>query len=48
MKILIEGYFIDYEIQLAKALSKREDTVLVLPFFQLAEEFQEMANDQFE
>ena len=48
MKILIEGYFIDYSIQLAKALSKREDTVLVLPFNQLAEDFREMVNDEFE
>jgi len=48
MKILIEGYFVDYEIQLAKALSKIEHTVLILPFSQIAEEFREMVNDQFE
>jgi glycosyltransferase involved in cell wall biosynthesis len=48
MRILIEGHFIDYEIQLAKALSKREDVILVLPFGRLDEEFREMVNDQFD
>lgn len=48
MRIMIEGDFLDYEIQLAKALSNGEDAVLVLPVSQLAEELRETANNSFE
>lgn len=47
MRVLLEGSFIDYQYQLAKALGEHEETILVLPLDQLPEDLAEMAHCRF-
>jgi alpha-maltose-1-phosphate synthase len=46
MKVLMEGYFVDYEIQLANALSKSEEVTLIVPNRRLAEKYQEIQTNR--